>query len=79
TMSSLTVQDYHIGWICALEDEMAAAIAMLDEEHSIIAGQDKQDYNSYMLGRIHQHNVVIAYMPAGVNGVVSVAIVVKNI
>ncbi|ETN44073.1 uncharacterized protein HMPREF1541_10938 [Cyphellophora europaea CBS 101466] len=52
-MSSLTVQDYHIGWICALDTEFTAAMAMLDEEHPIIAGQDKQDHNSYVLGRIH--------------------------
>jgi hypothetical protein len=37
-MSSLTVQDYHIGWICALNIELTAAMAMLDEEHELIAG-----------------------------------------
>ena len=64
-MSSLTVQDYHIGWICALNKELTAAMAMLDEEHEMIAGQDPRDHNSYVLGRIHQHNVAIACMPEG--------------
>ena len=58
-MSSRVVRDYYIGWICALNIELTAAIAMLDKEHGIIAGQDSQDHNSYILGRIHQHNVVI--------------------
>ena len=77
-MSSLTVRDYHIGWICALEDEMAAAMAMLDEEHPMIAGQDRHDHNSYVMGKIHQHHVVITCMPAGVDGVVSAATVAKD-
>ena len=72
------MRDYHIGWICALEDEMAAAIAMLDEEHPMMAGQDKQDHNSYVLGKLHQHNVAIACMPAGVDGLVSAATVAKH-
>lgn len=77
-MSGLTVRDYHIGWICALEEELAAAMAMLDQEHPMIAGQDRQDHNSYVLGVIHQHNIVIACMPAGVDGVVPAATVAKD-
>jgi len=48
-MPTLTVQDYHIGWICALSKEMSAAMAMLDEEYEMFAGQDPQDHNSYVL------------------------------
>ena len=77
-MSRLTTPDYHIGWICALNKEMTAAISMLDEEHEMIAGQDLQDHNSYVLGRIHQHNVVIACMPEGVDGLVPAATVAKD-
>jgi nucleoside phosphorylase len=77
-MSSRTVQDYHIGWICALSIELTAAMAMLDEEHEMMAGQDPQDHNSYVLGRIHQHHVVIACMPEGVDGLVPAATVAKD-
>ena len=77
-MPTLTVADYHIGWICALNKELTAAMAMLDEEHEMIAGQDPQDHNSYVLGRIHQHNVVIACMPEGVDGLVPAATVAKD-
>ena len=77
-MLSLPVQDYHIGWICALDKELTAARAMLDDEHKKIAGLDAQDHNSYVLGLIHEHNVVIAGMPAGVNGSVSAATLAKD-
>ena len=77
-MPTLTVADYHIGWICALNKELTAAMAMLDEEHEMIAGQDPQDHNSYVLGRIHQHNVVIACTPEGVDGLVPAATVAKD-
>lgn len=77
-MPSLTVQDYYVGWICALNIELTAATAMLDEEHEMIAGQDPQDQNSYVLGRIHQHNVVIACIPEGVDGLVPAANVAKD-
>jgi nucleoside phosphorylase len=78
SMLSLPLDDYHVGWICALHLEMTAALAMLDEEHEMITGQDVRDHNSYVLGRIHQHNVVIACMPQGVDGMVSAAVVAKD-
>lgn len=77
-MSSLAVQDYHIGWIYALNVELTAAIAMLDEEHDMIAGQDSQDHNSYVLRCIHQHNVVIACMPERVDGLIPAANIAKD-
>ncbi|OAL36804.1 hypothetical protein AYO20_03859 [Fonsecaea nubica] len=77
-MSIRTVQDYKIGWICALNIELTAAIAMLDEEYEMMAGHDPQDHNSYVLGRIHQNNVVIACMPEGVDGLVPAANVAKD-
>lgn len=63
--SSLTVSDYQVGWICALPHEMAAAMAMLDEEHGALAEQPLGDHNKYVLGRIHAHNVVLAQSTAG--------------
>jgi nucleoside phosphorylase len=65
-------EDYIVGWICALPAEMAAAVGMLDERHSPLR-QDPHDHNTYTLGRIGMHNVVIACLPAGVKGTISAA------
>lgn len=68
TKSSLPIEQYQVGVICALHYEMTAAIATLDERHAQMTGQDQRDPNNYVLGRIHQHNLVIACLPAGVHG-----------
>lgn len=77
-MTTLTAQDYRVGWICALHNELTAAMAMLDEEHDMLAQQDAQDRNSYVLGRIHKHHVVIATLPEGVDGLVPAASVARD-
>ncbi|RDW62198.1 hypothetical protein BP6252_11631 [Coleophoma cylindrospora] len=70
--------DYTVGWICALPDtELVVAGAMLDEEHPMLTA-DPQDTNSYLLGRIGSHNVVIACLPAAKTGTVSAAVVASN-
>jgi hypothetical protein len=56
--------DYSVGWICALPVELKAARAMLDEQHQLPAQRDV-DNNSYTVGHIGIHNVVIAVLPAG--------------
>lgn len=55
---------YRVGWICPLEVEQIAAMAMLDEEHEPLA-QSPADHNVYKLGSINNHHVVIAglYQP----------------
>lgn len=68
TKHSLPIEQYQVGVICALRHEMTAAIATLDQRHQPITGQDKLDPNNYVLGRVHDHNVVIACLPAGVYG-----------
>ena len=67
-----------MGIICALDSEMAAVEAMLDEEHNDMPLQDVQDHNAYSVGRMHGHNVVIACLPAGVDGLVAAATVASN-
>jgi nucleoside phosphorylase len=57
-------EDYMVGWICALHIELAAAKAMLDEEHEDLE-HDPHDDNLYLLGSIAGHNVVIVCLPAG--------------
>ncbi|KAF7504245.1 hypothetical protein GJ744_002567 [Endocarpon pusillum] len=69
---------YEVGWICALYEEFAAAQAMLDEEYGIIQHKDAQDFNTYAAGRVHKHNIVIACLPAGVDGTTAAATVAQN-
>ncbi|KAF5262990.1 hypothetical protein FOXYS1_6264 [Fusarium oxysporum] len=66
---------YTIGWIAALAIEQAAARALLDEEHSEPDSfhPSSSDTNNYIWGRIGQHNIVIASLPAGVYGTTSAA------
>ncbi|PVH90846.1 hypothetical protein DM02DRAFT_473518, partial [Periconia macrospinosa] len=58
---------YTVGWICALPIELAAAQAMLDEEHAK-PPHNHLDPNHYTLGRIGQHHVVLTCLPAGQMG-----------
>ena len=69
--------DYTIAWICALPLELAASRAMLDEEHRPPPNQAGDD-NVYVLGRIDQHNVVMACLP-GQYGTNNAAIVATNL
>ncbi|KAF5971128.1 ankyrin 3 [Fusarium coicis] len=66
-----------IAWICALHFEMAAARATLDEEHSEYP-QQGNDTNSYVLGSIRNHNVVIACLPDAQYGLNNAASVLSN-
>ncbi|KAK4905580.1 hypothetical protein LTR49_025149 [Elasticomyces elasticus] len=68
---------YTVGIIRALDVEKAAVEATLDEEHGSVqklAG----DNNSYSFGRIGQHDMVVACLPAGVMGKASAATVAKD-
>jgi len=57
---------------------MAAAIAMLDERHQPLQNHPS-DANTYVLGRIGDHDVVIACLPAGQTGKASAASVAAQI
>ncbi|PLB48358.1 nucleoside phosphorylase [Aspergillus steynii IBT 23096] len=57
-----TAMDYTIAWICALPTEMAAAKGMLDEVQESLQTHPG-DGNSYILGRIGLHNIVITCLP----------------
>jgi nucleoside phosphorylase len=72
------VEDYTVGWVCALPIELAAATALLDEEHKSFP-YDDNDPNLYTLGRIGEHNVVLACLPAGQIGTSSAALVATQI
>ncbi|OBS16672.1 hypothetical protein FPOA_12708 [Fusarium poae] len=55
--------DYTVGWICALTTEFVAAQAFLDEEHEGPQAVAQNDNNNYALGKIGNHNIVIAVLP----------------
>lgn len=70
--------NYTVGWICAIEVERVAAQAFLDEEHDEPDYLPVNDNNSYVLGRIGKHNVVIASTPHSQYGLVSAATVARD-
>ncbi|GAB1196290.1 hypothetical protein APSETT444_005559 [Aspergillus pseudonomiae] len=70
--------NYIVGWICAIATEYVAAQELLDEEHERPAFVSSNDPNDYTLGRIGEHNVVIAVLPDGEYGTASAASVATN-
>ncbi|KLJ12088.1 hypothetical protein EMPG_12786 [Blastomyces silverae] len=56
-----TPDSYTVALICPMGIEMAAVEGMLDDIHPNIAME--RDENTYTLGQIGQHNVVIAVLP----------------
>ncbi|KAE8358860.1 nucleoside phosphorylase domain-containing protein [Aspergillus caelatus] len=68
---------YTIGWICALPLEMVAARSILDTSHGKPAEQHARDDNSYFLGSVGAHNVVIACTSS--YGTVNAAVVAAKI
>ncbi len=73
------LEDYTVGWICAIEPEYLAAQLCLDEEHpSLTRRPSPTDSNTYVLGSISGHNVVIACLPDGSYGTSSAANVATN-
>lgn len=69
---------FQIGWICALPIEAAAAAEILDENFGILEEQDPADTNTYTLGRIGKHHVVIACLSGGQYGTTSATTIVTN-
>ncbi|KAI0154632.1 ankyrin repeat-containing domain protein [Xylariaceae sp. FL1272] len=70
---------YTVGWLCAVQVELVAAQELLDEEHDTDELElPINDNNSYALGRMGKHNVVIAAMPLKQYGLVSAATVARD-
>ncbi|KAK3613742.1 hypothetical protein LTR56_027703 [Elasticomyces elasticus] len=77
---STTTRDrtsYGVGIVCALPLEKAAVMGMLDDEHPKLRNAEG-DTNDYTLGRIGEHDVVVACLPAGGTGKASAATVAAN-
>ncbi|CEF79534.1 unnamed protein product [Fusarium graminearum] len=64
---------YTVGWICAIQAELVAALEILDEEIMEPVPVSRHDGNSYTLGKIGNHHVVVAGLPRGQYGVASAA------
>jgi nucleoside phosphorylase len=76
TTEPRSLNDYTIGWVCALPKEQTASIAMLDERHTdFVPRKPPGDTNNYSLGSIGKHNIVIACLPIGQSGTSSAATV----
>lgn len=69
---------YVVGWICAIATEYIAAQEFLDDEHEGPAYLSSNDPNDYTLGKIGEHNVVIAVLPDGEYGTAAAASVAAN-
>src|SRR5208282_1216660 len=70
-------EEISIGIICPLPIEVAAMIQMLDERYS--TQQFPHDPNLYHLGRIGEHNIVIAGLPDGLAGIAFATIVAERL
>jgi nucleoside phosphorylase len=70
-------EDYTAAWICALPLEVDAAKSMLDETHSQLP-QLAGNENTYMLGKICGHNVVVTCLPEGGYGTIAAAAAVSQ-
>ena len=72
-------EDYTVGWICAIKPEYLAAQLCLDETHPCLTYRPLlNDTNTYTLGKINNHNVVIACLLSGLYGTSSAANVATN-
>jgi nucleoside phosphorylase len=72
-----THDSYTVACICPMGVELAPVAAMLDEAHPNLPST--RDMNSYTLGRMGAHNVVIAVMPeTGNNNAATVATQLLN-
>ena len=70
--TKFTHNDYNVGWVCALPKEQTAATAMLDQRHADLP-KPQNDHNTYTLGSIGNHKVVITCLPKGKYGTNSAA------
>ncbi|KAF3216760.1 hypothetical protein TWF106_008161 [Orbilia oligospora] len=66
-MSEPRIQDYTVGWICALQEEYHAATRMCDQRFSFSGVRENEihDENTYFYCRIGGHNVIIVCLPYG--------------
>ena len=71
--SPLIREDYTVAWLTAIPTELTASESILDERHPPL-DRLPHDSNSYILGRIGKHNVVMTSLPSGNLGMNAAAI-----
>ncbi|KAJ6255898.1 hypothetical protein Dda_9357 [Drechslerella dactyloides] len=69
---------YTIGWLSATQTEYVAARFFLDEKFEEPECLSANDSNNYTLGRIKNHNVVVAVLPDGEYGISAATAVLKD-
>lgn len=76
-----SVDSYSIGWIAPIPEERAAVLAMLDEHHEEPENfeRNSSDNNAYSWGRMGKHNIIIASLPDGLQGVTSAAVTMSHL
>ncbi|KAL4966558.1 ankyrin repeat-containing domain protein [Aspergillus stella-maris] len=75
--SHLNHDAYTVGWVATLGVELDAGRLLLDMEHADLPARP-HDPNSYILGEMGVHNVVIVFPPRGQPGIVSATLIVTN-
>ncbi|CBF78331.1 hypothetical protein AN8611.2 [Aspergillus nidulans FGSC A4] len=76
--SHLNYESYTVALICPLEVDLTAARCMLDEEHGRVPGNNI-DPNSYLLGTLSGHNVVLTSLLEGSQGPNAAALVAAHL
>ncbi|KAL9096319.1 MAG: hypothetical protein Q9165_001316 [Trypethelium subeluteriae] len=71
-------EDYTVGWISAIHTEYVAAQVFLDAKHEGPKYTHQHDNNDYTLGRIGNHNIVIAVLPDAEYGISSATSVARD-
>ncbi|OJJ42530.1 hypothetical protein ASPZODRAFT_147170 [Penicilliopsis zonata CBS 506.65] len=79
SISPFANDEYTVGWVCAHGIDFTVAEAMLDETH----GEPQTplllaDHNTYVLGAVNGHKVVVACLPRDEIGGFSAAAVAKD-
>ncbi|KAK1147350.1 hypothetical protein N8T08_001427 [Aspergillus melleus] len=76
--SCFSNDNYTVGWICTTSTAYVAAQEFLDEEHGRPQSVSVHDTTDYTLGRIQDHNTVMALVPDLENGSSSAATVARD-
>ncbi|OJJ47354.1 hypothetical protein ASPZODRAFT_132348 [Penicilliopsis zonata CBS 506.65] len=72
------LDQYTVGWICALPEEYKAGVRMLDVVFPGLDVRQLGDNNTYTFGRVGAHHVVIGSLPLGRYGTNSAAVVARD-
>lgn len=78
-MPLFLIDEYYVEIVYTLLIKRTAIRVTLNEEHKVFLNKDAQNYNTYFIKRIHNHNVVITFLPTSVDDTIAIAFIVTNI